>query len=188
MFGQLTTAVQFYLYGRRHFTATGWQRAAARYNPSDLDTLDLDARTYLVTGANSGIGLTLSKYLARRGATLFMVCRNPERAARARDEVAAEAKDGSRVHTVICDCGLDSDVRKAVKEVGTKARSLDGVVCNAGALLNSRTLTPAGHEVTYATHLLHGSYLLTLEAMPLLRKVRPADVTAPGRGRGGAPP
>ena len=84
MFGQLTTAVQFYLYGRRHFTATGWQRAAARYNPSDLDALDLDARTYLVTGANSGIGLTLSKYLARRGATLFMVCRNPERAARAR--------------------------------------------------------------------------------------------------------
>ena len=83
MFGQLTTAVQFYLYGRRHFTATGWQRAAARYNPSDLDALDLDARTYLVTGANSGIGLTLSKYLARRGATLFMVCRNPERAARA---------------------------------------------------------------------------------------------------------
>ncbi len=45
---------------------------------------------------------------------------------------------------------------------------LDGLVCNAGALLSTRTLTNEGLEVTFAAHLLFGTYLLGTLALPSL--------------------
>ena len=42
---------------------------------------------------------------------------------------------------------------------------LDGLVCNAGALMNEKTLTSEGVEVTFAAHLLFGTYLLGSLAM-----------------------
>jgi hypothetical protein len=49
------TATQWYVYGKRHFTATGWERASKLYK-SQLDAADLSGKIYMVTGANSGIG------------------------------------------------------------------------------------------------------------------------------------
>jgi NAD(P)-dependent dehydrogenase (short-subunit alcohol dehydrogenase family) len=37
----------------------------------------------LITGANSGVGFVTSRELAKLGAGVLMVCRNPERGARA---------------------------------------------------------------------------------------------------------
>lgn len=47
---------------------------------------------------------------------------------------------------------------------------MDGLVCNAGALHNERKLTDHGIEVTFASHLLYGSYLMTQLAQPFLRR------------------
>ena len=171
---QATATTQFYLYGRRHFTATGWNRASVRYQGDALDSLNLKGKTYLVTGANSGIGLRLSQYLAAQGATLYMACRNPERAEAAVREVASLTGSGT-VHALIVDCSVGADVRRAVRELARRETSLDGLVCNAGALLSERTETSEGVEVTFATHLLVGSYLLTQLTLPLL--------TASGGGR-----
>ncbi len=43
-FGQFVVTTQFYLFGRRHFTATGWKRASAKYDVAGLDTLDLSSK------------------------------------------------------------------------------------------------------------------------------------------------
>jgi dehydrogenase/reductase SDR family protein 12 len=40
----------------------------------------------------------------------------------------------------------------------------------AGALLNEKTLTEEGVEVTFATHLLYGSYLMSQLAIPYLKE------------------
>ena len=45
---------------------------------------DQTGRTAVITGANSGIGFVVATELARRGADIIMVCRNPERATAAR--------------------------------------------------------------------------------------------------------
>jgi dehydrogenase/reductase SDR family protein 12 len=61
-------------------------------------------------------------------------------------------------------------VRQLVKELQNMEDRVDCLVCNAGALLNDRKETKEGNEVTIATHLLGGTYLLSSLLMPQLKK------------------
>ena len=52
MFGQFAATTQFFLYGKKHFTRTGWEAARALYpQPDALTVLELTGKTYMVTGA-----------------------------------------------------------------------------------------------------------------------------------------
>lgn len=44
----------------------------------------------MVTGANSGLGKSIATFLAKKGGTVHMICRNEERAKKARDEIVRE--------------------------------------------------------------------------------------------------
>lgn len=57
------------------FSAIGY-RARKRIFGWQADRLE--GRSVMVTGANAGIGRAISLELSRRGATVHMVCRNPE--------------------------------------------------------------------------------------------------------------
>jgi len=169
-FGQFAVTTQFYLYGRKHCTATGWKRASGKYGGgADLSELSLAGKSYAVTGANSGVGLTLSNYLASRQATVYMVCRSRGRAEAARDNIIKETGN-DKVRVIVADMSLQSDVRRCAAELAEQAPALDGLVCNAGVLLNEREETSEGVEVTFATHLVFGVHLLTRLLLPTLRK------------------
>eukprot|EP00929_Paragymnodinium_shiwhaense_P003764 TRINITY_DN10439_c0_g1_i2.p1 TRINITY_DN10439_c0_g1~~TRINITY_DN10439_c0_g1_i2.p1 ORF type:complete len:397 (-),score=59.55 TRINITY_DN10439_c0_g1_i2:3-1193(-) len=171
--GQGITTTQFYLYGRSHFTQTGWENHAAEYpSPDPLDAADLQGRVWVVTGANSGLGLEIVTFLAKKGAKVYMVCRSLERAASVREELEKmPGMNGRQLVLVQGDMGLQKDVRRVAAEIAGQEEKLgiDGLVCNAGALLNERTLTAEGVEVTFATHFLFGSYLLTKLLLPSLQ-------------------
>lgn len=169
IFGPFAATTQFYLYGRRHCTAIGWRMHSAKYNVGMLDACDLTGKVFMVTGANAGLGRCLSEYLARRGASLYMVCRNAERAERALNEIK-DSTSNQKVTTLICDCSVAGDVRAMMADFARRERALDGLVCNAGVMMPQKEMTSEGFEVTLATHLLHGSYLLTQLALPLLRQ------------------
>jgi dehydrogenase/reductase SDR family member 12 len=161
-FGQFAATTQFYLFGKAHCTRTGWEKAVLKYQKPDIleeSIRSLVGRVYLVTGANTGIGKEISTHLAKKGATVYMVCRNLEKAQKARDEIVEISKSPS-VHILQCDCSLEADVRKLWKNFETAQKAcitetkdssakvrLDGLVCNAGALMNEKTLTTEGVEV-----------------------------------------
>lgn len=170
MFGQFAATTQFFLFGKRHCTATGWQRHAKQYaDPTFHDTIDLKDKVFVVTGANAGIGLSLSTYLAGKGATLYMVCRNAERAESARSHIVQKTGN-DRVQTLIADCSLGADMHRMIKTLEGREQRIDGLVCNAGAITKAKTLTAEGLEVTFATHLCIGSHLLARLALPLLKR------------------
>jgi hypothetical protein len=86
--GQGMASSQFFLYGRRNFTQTGWKKHSAQYpSPDPMEAMDLAGRSYVVTGANSGLGKEISSYLARKHGRVYMVCRNAKRAAEAKAEI-----------------------------------------------------------------------------------------------------
>jgi len=168
---QLAATSQFFLYGKNHFTKTGYEKHKKAYGEGALDvmTVDLKGKAFIVTGANSGCGKELTKFLGGRGATVFMVCRNRDRAAAAQNEILKDFAD-AKLELLIGDVGVEADVRRMWSEFTAKNLPLDGMVLNAGALLDKKQLTKDGVEVTLAAHLLFGVYLLGSLAMEALAK------------------
>jgi len=83
----------------------------------------------IVTGANSGIGYEMSKELLNRGATVYMAGRNPEKVAKAAEQLSAY---GDRVHTLVADVTKQEQVQQAVEGTAAAAGRLDMLFNNAG--------------------------------------------------------
>jgi len=83
----------------------------------------------IVTGANSGIGYALSEDLLNRGATVYMAGRNPEKVAKAAEQLSAH-KD--RVRTLVVDVTKQEQVQEAIEDTAAEAGRLDMLFNNAG--------------------------------------------------------
>ena len=118
--------------------------------------VDLEGRTALITGATSGLGRSTAESLARLGAQLILVGRNPEKTARVAEAIIG-ASGNSNVRTEIADLSLMAEVRALAARQQAPIHLL---VNNVGVLLPERRETQEGLETTFATNLL-GHFLLT---------------------------
>jgi NAD(P)-dependent dehydrogenase (short-subunit alcohol dehydrogenase family) len=116
-------------------------------------------KTAIVTGASSGIGLATAIELARRGARVVMVCRDPRRAVAAQETIASQA-DVPRPPVVIADFLSLAEVRAAGEQLAREYPVIDVLVNNAGAIFAKRELTRDGLEKTFAVNHL-APFLLT---------------------------
>jgi retinol dehydrogenase 12 len=113
----------------------------------------------LLTGATRGIGQAAAVALAREGAEVALVGRDPERV-RAVARAARDAGSGQPVHEYVADLTLMSEVRRLAAEVRERHEQIDVLANNAGALFASRKLTAEGFEQTFALNHL-APFLLT---------------------------
>ncbi len=116
-------------------------------------------KTVLITGANSGIGFFAALELAKSGAGVLMVCRDPARGASAQAQVANVAT-GAPPQLLLADLASQSDVRSLAQEICRRFARIDVLINNAGAMFARRELTWEGIEKTFATNHL-GPFLLT---------------------------
>jgi retinol dehydrogenase-14 len=131
-------------------------------------------KTILITGATSGIGLEASVELARRGARVVMVGRDPGRTEAAVAGVIA--RSGSRdVSHLLCDFSSQASIRALAADVLRGFDRLDVLVNNAGGVNKARRLTVDGIEMTFAVNHL-GYFLLTNLLRDLLVRSAPARV------------
>ncbi len=135
---------------------------------------DLSGKTALVTGASSGIGLEASVKLAKHGAEVLMVARDPKRGEAARADVAR--RSGSEaVSLLLCDFASQAATRALADQVKNKAKRLDILVNNAGSVSPKRQLTEDGIEQTFAVNHL-GYFLLTNLLLDLVVASAPARI------------
>jgi NAD(P)-dependent dehydrogenase (short-subunit alcohol dehydrogenase family) len=131
-------------------------------------------KTIVVTGATSGIGLEASVDLARRGARVVMVGRDP---AKTTATVAAvRSRSGStHVSHLLCDFSSQAAVRNLAEAFRGQHHRLDVLVNNAGGVNKARRLTVDGIETTFAVNHL-GPFLLTNLLLDLIVRSAPARV------------
>ncbi|KAG2424345.1 hypothetical protein HXX76_014554 [Chlamydomonas incerta] len=165
--------MSFMLYGSKHFGKQGFARAKAGWDDSALSRR-LDGKVVMVTGANQGLGFVTAQELAARGATTYMVCRNPARGQEAVDRVRA-ATGNKDVHLQVCDVSSLAAVNGLVREWEAAGRPLHVLVNNAGILVHEYAASADGHESTFATHTL-GAFALTWGLGRLLAASAPSLV------------
>ena len=82
---------------------------------------------------------------------------------------------GAEVIGEVCDVSDLDAVTAWTTEFANRVPALDGLVHNAGLMPKERFVTPQGHELQFATHIL-GPHLMTERLLPLLRAARGASV------------
>jgi len=110
---------------------------------------DLTGKTFVITGANGGIGFEAARALARHAANVVMACRNRERGEAAKAKILAETP-AARVEVASLDVGDLSSVRDFAAQIRArtgKDDKLHGLINNAGLMAIPRQLTPDGFEM-----------------------------------------
>ncbi|BBM83770.1 SDR family NAD(P)-dependent oxidoreductase [Candidatus Uabimicrobium amorphum] len=133
----------------------------------DLDS-DLSQNTYVVTGANSGIGKAMAQHLARRQARVILVCRNLEKGKQTQKELTMTARNRN-VMLEIADLSKINDVERLAYRFSNWYPNIDCLIHNAGVMVQERETTDDDIERTFATNVV-GPFLLTMRIYPLLEK------------------
>ena len=132
---------------------------------SEADLPDLEGKTALVTGANTGLGFETARLLAEKGARVLIACRNKEKGIAAAERINQRLAQ-SRAAFVPLDLANLSSVHDVVGHVEREA-SLDILINNAGVMATPRMLTADGFELQFGVNHL-GHFALTATLWPLL--------------------
>lgn len=153
--------------GFREYTKNGYFAAEKTFDPKALD-VDVSSRTFMITGANSGIGKDAAVHLAKKGATVHMVCRSETRGEEARKEIT-DISGNEKVILHILDMSQPRKVWEFVEKFTASSEPLHVLINNAGCMVNTREVDEDGLEKNFSTNTL-GTYILTSGLIPVLLK------------------
>jgi NAD(P)-dependent dehydrogenase (short-subunit alcohol dehydrogenase family) len=136
--------------------------------------VDMSGKTCVVTGANSGIGKETALGLARMGARVVLVCRNPPKGEAALADIQRQT-GSSHLDLLSADMSSFASVRALAAQITQRYPRLDVLINNAGAGVPRRTLSADDIEMTVAGNYL-GAALLTRLLLDLLKSSAPSRI------------
>jgi len=131
-----------------------------------LQGKDLSGRTFLVTGATTGLGFETARALLAAGATVSITARNAEKGADTVARLQAEVNDAD-VEFCVVELSSLSSVRAFTDEFLATHDRLDVLIANAGVMAVPYGLTEDGFELQFGTNHL-GHFVLVGRLLPLL--------------------
>jgi len=127
---------------------------------------DLGGETVIVTGANSGLGFSATRELARHGAQVVMACRSLEKAEDAMQEIENEIENAD-VDIIKLDLADLESVSSFAETFRQRYNSLDLLCNNAGLMALPRRETEDGFEMQFGVNHL-GHFALTAHLIDMI--------------------
>jgi len=134
---------------------------------------DLAEKTFVVTGANTGIGKETARVLARRGARVVLACRSEKQTRSVIEEISAETGN-DQLAFVPLDLGDLKSVREAARALLDSEPRIDVLINNAG-VAGQRGFTKDGFELAFGVNHL-GHFLLTMLLLDRLEQSAPSRI------------
>ncbi|XP_070775122.1 dehydrogenase/reductase SDR family member 12-like [Enoplosus armatus] len=169
----------WFLNGIHQYTRKGYEAASKDFEPQDL-SVSVVGRSFMITGANSGIGRATAMAIAKKGGTVHMVCRNKDKAEEARGDIVSESGN-TEVYIHIVDMSETRKVWQFAEAFKKEYPSLNVLINNAGCMVHKREVNAEGLEKNFATNTM-GVYTLTQSLIPLLQKSRDPRVITVSSG------
>jgi len=129
--------------------------------------MTLSGKNCLITGANTGLGLAVSKKLANMDANTILLCRNKKKGENAVHEIKKETQNAS-VELRICDLSSMKSIQSFIEEFKGKYSTLDVLYNNAAVMKKKRTVTEEGFEMMFQVNYL-ASFILMNSFLELLK-------------------
>jgi len=139
-----------------------------------MQNKNMKGKICLVTGATAGIGEATALLLAKLGATVIGVGRNPAKIENS-IRMIKERSGNPDVVFLKADLSSQKDIRDLAQQFKDQYSRLDVLVNNAGATFTERRQSIDGIEMTFALNHL-GYFLLTNLLLDLLEKGAPARI------------
>jgi dehydrogenase/reductase SDR family protein 12 len=142
--------------GVANYSAIGWHRHKPYFQgpmPSIAD------KWVLITGATSGLGLSVAERLASNGANLLLVGRDQQKLEAVRSDFKKRGAT-TQIELLKADLSRPSDLPKLVEAVQTKTDRLHALINNAGILNDQFRVNDAGIEESTYVNLFAPYYLM----------------------------
>ena len=148
--------------------------AAERF---DTDPPNLSGKLAVVTGANGGLGLVLTRRLVAAGAHVIMAIRNVAKGEAAIDQIRQRVPD-AKLTIKRLDLASLASVAALGQQLNAEGRPIDILINNAGIMQPpDRQSTADGFELQFGSNHL-GHFALSGHLLPLLRAAATARVTS----------
>ena len=145
----------------------------------------MQGKVVVVTGGTSGIGEVAAVELAKKGARIVLVARNPARAESTLQKLR-QANPAVQPTVHFGELSLLTDMQRVAADIAKAEARIDVLVNNAGALFNTRRVTADGLEMTFAVNHM-GYFVITQGLLHRLKATPGARIvcTSSGAHRGG---
>lgn len=144
------------------------------------DIPDQSGKTFLVTGANSGLGLWVTKGLAGNNARVIMACRSQDKAEAAANEVKDDYPEAD-LDIILLDLASLKSVEHFAEQFKQRYDQLHGLLNNAGIMQPPYKTTEDGFEFQMGVNHL-GHFALTGLLLEKLKTTPGARVVVQSSG------
>ena len=146
---------------------------ANSHAPQRSTDVPMTGKVCVISGATSGVGLAAARRLARGGAHLVLLARNPAKAEAVRQELTTSYP--IPVEVILVDFLSLAEIRRAADQLLSTCPRIDVLINSAGLYNNGRRLTAEGFEEVFCVNHL-APFLLTHLLLERLKASAPARI------------